>query len=885
MEIRGVIKNIIKKNEENDWMVFSAYYVSDSQIVEGIFSGISGNLEVGSSFFASGTWNSYNDKKGEKKQTFNCKAKGLYASFPEQASLLLLYLGMMFSASSSKYGISLDKIQSIIINRPSFLNDLIHNPRMAISLLTSNEDNINKLVEIWEQKSKIPYIEHDLLKNLKGSALKEIPLIVDSLNSRISIDELMSDPYCLIELGLTFEQVDVYAQTKKIYETDERRINKACHLVFDEVQKSSSTIITVFDFIEMIFSFLGKPKNKDNQKIIVNGISDYIEKAGGNFYLRKLNENNVKILCDSSIDKKEDFIANTLISMLNRNTREPKSYSYLFENIFKKEKYEKFDLIQKLAVGMSIVENVCVVTGGPGTGKSTVTEAIAELCEMIGENLYLVSPTGKAAKRLKDTTKKKTSTIHSLLKAKGKEGVFLLNETNRLKDNSVIIIDEASMLDVDLMYALLKAMPQNARLIFIGDKNQLPSIGPGAILSDMLASSVFSIDQGKRIDIIPSVELQKVYRQAKDSGIAFGAKNIKDGIMPELPTEESKGVQFIQANALTVSEHVINTFDNFLNKGLNKEDIIIACPEHNRPGGTLDLNFKLSNHLNKNGENITGNQRVLGKSYIRIGDRIMLTENDNPNGVMNGDMGYVKGQFKDKNKNMVRIEFDSKDENGNQIVLDYNVKDLYKFTLGYACTIHKLQGSQAKTVIMPILKEQGLLYRNLIYTGWTRAEKNIVVIGDKSAFKRGVETVRDFERQTMLRFFLENFSFTDVFQNRNRINWKSIEKARCKEMNIPYEHHVSESWLDKITKRIKDCLSSTSSRSRIKKNKENEPQSDVPSIDIQDEQIKKLNNVKLEPITLKKSKFTFSNNAKEDVVPKKKTTFTFDTKKVNKFTF
>lgn len=893
MEIRGVIKEILQRNEENDWMLFSAYYMSDSQLVEGRFTGSSGNLEVGSSFKTTGDWKNYTNRKGEQSQTFNCKPKSLYASFPEDTSLLIIYLGLMFSSfNNSKYSINTGKITEAILNNPSFLNDLIQDPNETISLLTSDTNTINEMVKRWEEKSKIPYLEHDLFHNLKGSAVKEIPMIVDSLNSRVNVNELLKNPYCLIKLGLTFEQIDVYAQAKKIYETDKRRVNEACSLVFEEVQKTSSTTITIFDYIEMIFSFLGKPKEESNQKIIVDEIKDYISKAGGNFYIRDLknNKKDVKILCDNSIDKKEEYIANVLISMLNENTRDPKEYTHLFENAFKKEKYKKFDSIQKLAVGMSIIENVCVVTGGPGTGKSTVTEAIAELCEDIGENLYLVSPTGKAAKRLKDTTKKKTSTVHSLLKARGKDGVFLLNENNTLKDHSVIIIDEASMLDVDLMYALLKAMPKNARLIFIGDKNQLPSIGPGALLSDMLTASTFSIEKGKRIEIIPSVELQKVYRQEKDSGIAFGAKKIKDGIMPDMNEIETSGVQFVKSSSEHVGENVINVFNDFLNRGLSKEDIVVACAEHNKSSGTLELNYRLSHYLNKEGEKISGYQRIQGKSYIRIGDRVMLTENDNAKGVMNGDMGYVKKQFKDKGKNMVQIEFDSKDDHGNQITLDYFVNDLYKFTLGYACTIHKLQGSQAKTIIMPIVKEQGLLYRNLIYTGWTRAEKNIVVIGDKSAFKRGVETVRDFERQTMLRFFLEDCSFDNLFKNRNKINWRALEKTRCKEMKIPYTHEVSESWINKITKRIKNNLSSSSSSIR-KIQKETKPQEDeemiknIEMIDVSNLPIQELSKVKLDTVKLKKSKFIFDEK-KENVISNKKTTFSFETKKTNsKFSF
>ncbi|HDQ41459.1 MAG TPA: ATP-dependent RecD-like DNA helicase [Desulfonatronum sp.] len=385
---------------------------------------------------------------------------------------------------------------------------------------------------------------------------------------------------------------------------------------------------------------------------------------------------------------------------------------------------------QRQAVEDACLNKVFLLTGGPGTGKTTITKFIVDAMSLLGLKIKLAAPTGRAAKRLSEATGSPASTLHRLLQY-APDGGFALNETRMLK-TGMLVVDEVSMLDCQLCLAVLRALPLTSRLVLVGDVNQLPSVGPGNVLGDLLKSRT-----------LPSAELTRIYRQAQESMIVVNAHRINQGLFPHASPKSAPQADFfwleqedpglVQDMILQmVCERIPASYD--LNPRL---DVQVLTPMHKGEVGTQQLNVLLQERLNPRGREFT-----LGLRKMRIGDRVLQLRNNYEKEVFNGDLGWIMDV--DIEEGEALVEFDGRE-------VTYELTEMDELTLAYAVSVHKSQGSEYPAVVMPLLLQHFmLLQRNLIYTGLTRARRLAVLLGSKKALHIGLKNAKARTRYTNL---------------------------------------------------------------------------------------------------------------------------------------
>lgn len=383
------------------------------------------------------------------------------------------------------------------------------------------------------------------------------------------------------------------------------------------------------------------------------------------------------------------------------------------------------------AIEKALTNKLLIVTGGPGTGKTTIIKAIIEIFRAKKATVLLAAPTGRASKRMEEAAAMEAKTIHRLLEFSWDIGGFARNEDNPLEAD-LVIVDEASMIDVSLMAHLLRAIPSEARLVLVGDVDQLPSVGPGNVLKDMISS-------GK----IPVVRLTDIFRQAKKSLITVNAHRINHGKMPILPSQGERLQDFYlieQHNPNQVLNTVLELVCRRIPERFSMDpvrDIQVLCPMHRGVVGTEELNRKLQKALNPNGRRVQVGSRSYG-----IGDKVMQIRNDYEKEVFNGDIGYVKSL--DTVAGQLTVSFDSRE-------VSYRFAELDDLALAYAISVHKSQGSEYRAVVLPLISQHYLmLQRNLIYTAITRARKLLVIVGSKRALSIAVTNEKPSKRYTLL---------------------------------------------------------------------------------------------------------------------------------------
>lgn len=393
---------------------------------------------------------------------------------------------------------------------------------------------------------------------------------------------------------------------------------------------------------------------------------------------------------------------------------------------------------QKDAVTTALAYKVMVITGGPGTGKTTIINAVLKLFTRQERKILLCAPTGRAAKRMGETTGRTAKTIHRLLEFSYKEGGFQKNEEHPLSCD-VLVVDEVSMIDIVLMYQLLKALPLHSVLILVGDVNQLPSVGPGNVLSDIMDSGV-----------LPVVTLNEIFRQASRSKIIVNAHRINQGQMPQTgQAAAGDDYYFIeQEEPEKVVDIIIELLTHRIPRRFNHdpvEDIQVLTPMHRGVLGSENLNTRLQEALNPDGFSLERGGRI-----FRVNDKVMQMRNNYDKDVFNGDIGRIKRI--DPENQEVWVIYDGKD-------VSYDYTDLDEIQLAYAISVHKSQGSEYPAVVMPVSTQHYiLLQRNLIYTGVTRGRDLVVVVGTKKALAMGINNMKTSECFTHLARRLKNGS-------------------------------------------------------------------------------------------------------------------------------
>jgi exodeoxyribonuclease V alpha subunit len=386
---------------------------------------------------------------------------------------------------------------------------------------------------------------------------------------------------------------------------------------------------------------------------------------------------------------------------------------------------------QRRAIEAAATHRASVITGGPGVGKTTIVRAAVELFERARLRIELAAPTGRAAKRLAQATGRPASTLHRLLEFDPRTHAFQRHAGNPL-ETDVVIVDEASMIDVPLAAALVSALPENARLVIVGDADQLPSVGPGAFLRDLIAS--------RRV---ATVRLDEIFRQASQSRIVVNAHRILRGEPPESAGRDDEHADFFvvarrdaEEAADTVLELVLERIPRRFGLAPGRE-IQVLAPMHRGAAGTIALNERLQEALNPTGKPI-----ALGGGRLRVGDRVMQTRNDHQREVYNGDLGVVSGV--DEETGLVHVQFEQRQ-------VEYETADLDALLLAYATSVHKSQGSEYPAVVIPLLTTHFvMLSRNLLYTAVTRARRLCVLVADPRAVKLALGEVRREERLTTL---------------------------------------------------------------------------------------------------------------------------------------
>lgn len=426
--------------------------------------------------------------------------------------------------------------------------------------------------------------------------------------------------------------------------------------------------------------------------------------------------------------EEEESIANRIREMAAMKPLAVKTHVQLFLDRWQDSCHFELADKQREAVEKSLQSGMTVITGGPGTGKTTVVQTIIRLAEQEGLRILLCAPTGRAAKRLAETTQRKAKTIHRLLIPDGHVGKvqsFEYNET-KLLPADLVIVDEVSMLDMEMMYHLLNALKPQCRCILVGDADQLPSVGAGAVLHDVIAS-----------EMVPVVRLDTIFRQKEGGRIVTNAHLINNGRLPvvnedlefrfvEIETEADGATQI---SALYHSE-VQETGDEFA--------VQVLSPMYKDPCGVDNLNQLIQERLNPP---VVGKGELKGRHMIfRVGDKVMQKHNDYEKGVFNGDIGQIFAVQHD----MVYVRYPEQD-------VKYEGAEIDEITLAYAITVHKSQGSEYHTVIMALVNSHSImLQRNLFYTAVTRAKRKVILVGTKRAVQTAVQNQRTSRRFTLL---------------------------------------------------------------------------------------------------------------------------------------
>ncbi|MDR1012816.1 MAG: ATP-dependent RecD-like DNA helicase [Lactobacillales bacterium] len=564
-----------------------------------------------------------------------------------------------------------------------------------------------------------------------------------------TLEIIQKNPYQLVEDidGIGFKKADTIAQQLGIAHDSPERIQAA--IINELFQYSLTTGNTYIETEKLLIIVQKTLENARNKLIEPELIADQIIFLGES---ARIGQDGTKLF-EKSLYYAECGIATSLMRLLSQKKAIKHSQKKIEQGILKIEK--QFSIFygdsQKKAITEAITSSFFILTGGPGTGKTTVINGIVHLfAELNGLSLdihdyhkehfpiSLAAPTGRAAKRMNETTSLPAVTIHRLLGLSGQEKVPL-EETAELK-GGLLIVDEFSMVDTWLANLLLKAIPSGMQVIFVGDKDQLPSVGPGQVLSDLL-----------EIADISQMELVDIYRQGKESSIISLAHEIKRGNFPSDFTQKQKDRSFFVGDVYKIESFIKQIIAKAKAKGFTACDIQILAPMYRGTVGVDALNRMMQEIFNPN---LNGEHKEVRTPYnvYRIGDKVLHLVNNPELNVFNGDFGVITGITYAKNS-ASRVDELIIDFDGIEVI--YNRNEWQKITLSYACSIHKAQGSEFRLVILPMLLQyHRMLQRNLLYTAITRSKEILILLGEEEAFRNCVLS-EDINRKTMLKKRLE----------------------------------------------------------------------------------------------------------------------------------
>ena len=725
--LEGSIEGIIYSNEENGYTILDMY-LEKGEIVTVV--GIMPYIGEGETLKVYGKW-VHNPKYGRQ-----FSVQSYEKVMPADANSILRYL-----SSGAIKGIGPKTAKKIVDLYGEETFDVLENHPEWLSEISGI--TAKKALEIGENFQKSAGMRSTMMffRDYFGAALTM--KIYKQLGAK-SVEMAKENPYILCEEidGIGFEKADSMAQK--------------LGFSYDSIDRIASGIVYMMKYKISQNGHVCLPENE-----LIASASKLLEVSDENIkialtYLHKINKiravtyDGVRFIYDKESYDAEKYIARKL-DLLDRVCASVNSAD--MGAFISKEEAKSgiaYAPLQKKAISSSLESGVMILTGGPGTGKTTVVRALIEIFDSMGFDVALAAPTGRAAKRMSEATSREAKTIHRLLEMDFSESIYgkFNRDENNLLDEEVIIVDEASMIDQNLMYSLLKAIKPGARLIIIGDSDQLPSVGAGNVLRDLIDGQRFS-----------TIKLNEIFRQASESLIVTNAHAINRGEMPDLSAKDKDFFFLPRSNNTEIANTVADLCKNRLPKAYGVKataNMQVISPSRKGEAGTENLNILLQNMLNA--EQFGKKQYSYKQVIFRQGDRVMQTKNNydiewkkddgtQGSGVFNGDIGFIfdidfKNQFMD-------IVFDDRS-------VKYDFSYLEELEHAYAITVHKSQGSEYPIVIIPAYRApEMLLTRNMLYTAVTRAQNMVIIVGERDVVQKMVENDRQSLRYTGLRKLFE----------------------------------------------------------------------------------------------------------------------------------
>lgn len=706
--LKGIVERVTYSNPENGFSVIRIKTENKEELVTAV--GTLAQISPGTQLIMKGIWK--NDSKFGRQFAVDSYKELM----PSTLTGIEKYLG-----SGLIKGIGPVYAKKIIKQFGLNTIDVIEkNPRRLTEVDGIGEKRIEMIINGWDEQKEIKNVmiflqSHGISTTFAVKIFKRY--------GKKSVDVLKENPYRLADdiWGIGFKSADKIAENMGFEPFSYSRCRSGFFYILNEAGNSGHCYLTREELVEEGVKLLDIDEEVIEDHLITAVRDESLIMDQGCVYIPAMLYSEIavskkikEILKDPAIFSKSDV-------------------SEIIKKIEKEENIN-YDEIQKEAIEKASLSKFMVLTGGPGTGKTTTTLGIIKIFKEMGAEVVLAAPTGRAAKRLSETTRMEAKTIHRLLEFKPGEG-YKKNPDNPLKGN-ILIIDESSMIDLLLMHNLLKAVPLEMNVLLVGDVDQLPSVGAGNVLKDIISS-------GK----IPVVKLERIFRQAQDSEIITNAHKINKGLFPELKSGRDSDFFFIQEED---PEKVVETINDLCTRRIPQyykvdplNDIQVLAPMQRGNTGAQNLNRILQKSLNKNTKGLE-----LGGNVYYSGDKVMQIKNNYDKGVFNGDIGIINSiNFEDR---IINVVYDHTEA-------AYEISEMDELVLAYAITVHKSQGSEYKVVIAPLTTQHYMmLQRNLLYTCVTRAKKIMIIVGTKKAVFLAVKNDKITKRNTRLGEFLKN---------------------------------------------------------------------------------------------------------------------------------